>query len=204
MKISQLDNGNISLLNNDNQTLAMLPHLCVFKHPRVENAILLNTSGDPKDEKHGFVCALDNGISVANNTYYDFEELMATLKSTIQLNGQALAEVLPEVDALKQTFDAITEYEQLYLFAQAFSTSSLPIKKDPSGKVIKEEYYIAFNTGSATLVLNYYFLAGDSSKISHILLSGSTVNIPLPLKTYQYDANGNITHTYEVYSWSRY
>ena len=204
MKISQHDNGNISLLSNDNDILAILPHICVFQHPRVQNAILINTSGDPKDEKQGFVYLLQNGISLNDKTYHDFQELATALKTSVQLSGALPTEVLPEVDALKQTFDAITEYEQLYLFAQAFSTSSFPIKKDPSGKIIKEEYYIPFKAGSTIIVLNYYFLEGDSSKISHILLSGGTANIPLPLKTYNYDADGNITHSYEVYSWSRY
>uniref|UniRef100_UPI00262B25D8 hypothetical protein n=1 Tax=uncultured Tenacibaculum sp. TaxID=174713 RepID=UPI00262B25D8 len=106
-----------------------------------------------------------------------------------------------QTDQLSLVFDTIRDYERMYEFAKDHSNTVSPIKKDQSGRINKEEYVIQFTDRIVKIILTYYYLPGD--QISHILMNGTTGNIPLPLKTYNYGSNGEITHTYEVSTWSR-
>lgn len=204
MNITQSEKGSIIIENNQNEIQGIFPHLFIFKHPRKEKAVILNSSGDPNDERNSFVASIDKGLYVNNEKKEDLSSFFKTIKESIHLNG-----ILPNQEPIvasnpqKELFDQITQYEKMYLFAQAFNTTLTPISYYDDGRVRKEEYLLQFNTVTSRVTLTYYYLEANNNSISHILMSGDIGNISLPLKAYIYDNNNLITHSYQDKFWTR-
>ncbi len=205
MNITQSEKGTIFIENNQNETIGVFPYVFIFKHPRKQNTILINSSGKPTDEKNSLVASVEKGIYVNNQKKEDLNEFFKTIEQSIYLNGiipyQAPAVVS---DPQKELFDQITQYEKMYLFAQAFNTTLTPVSYYDDGRIRKEEYLLQFSTVTSSITLTYYYLEGNTSSISHILMSGDVGNINLPLKAYIYDNNDLITHSYQDKFWTRY
>ncbi len=203
MKITQRENGNITIQDNQDNIKAIMPYMFVFPHPRTENSILINASGSATDEVNSFEVSMEKGMFLNGKKISNIEVLYESITRVIKLNGNQIIDPKQNTDPQKDVFDTITDFETMYNFAKAFNTNRSPIKKDTSGKIIKEEYLLQFKTVSIRIDLTYYFLAGEPGKISHILMHGNTAKVLLPLKTYQYGANNVLTHTYELHTWQR-
>ncbi|WP_299673281.1 hypothetical protein [uncultured Tenacibaculum sp.] len=205
MKISQKENGNILIQDLENNFVALMPRLFVFCHPRKQNTIMINGSGDSKDEVNSIEADLTKGVFVNGDLYNNIDTLTNKINNEIIVSGNRISNSDntdgSQTDQLSLVFDSIRDYEQMYEFAKKHSNTVSPIKIDQSGRINKEEYVIQFTDRIVKIILTYYYLPGD--QISHILMNGTTGNIPLPLKTYNYGSNGEITHTYEVSTWSR-
>ncbi|CAL2104613.1 hypothetical protein [Tenacibaculum sp. 190130A14a] len=200
MNISQEKNGNIVLKNQQNQILGVLPFVCAFKHPRIENAILINTSGNPTDEKNGFTANFAHDkIQLQNTSVPTASEFLHRFNNQIAANGSL--EVIQE-DTLYTQFLNISDYETMYLFAKAVSNTQSPITYDANNRIAKEEYVLQFTSTTARITLYYYYLYPNQNTLSHILMAGTTTNIAYPLKTYQY-INDELTHSYELKTWQR-
>ena len=204
MRITQVENGNIIIKDSQDKTIAITPKIYVFKHPRKQNAIVINGSGIYNDELNSIEGNLQQGIYVNDNKHTSLDTLFADLSNQIVLSGKKASAIAAPSDnePNRAVFESITDYEVMYLFTKEYSKTVNPIKKDETGKIIEEEYLLQFTDLVARITLTYYYLSGNT--ISHILMSGTTQNIALPIKTYMYDANNNISHTYEVVTWKRY
>ncbi|MFL0077009.1 hypothetical protein [Tenacibaculum maritimum] len=204
MKITQKNNGNILIQNLQNKFIALMPKVFVFPHPRKQNAIILNGTGIYGDDINSIEGSLDQGIYVNGNRFSNLNSLINEIQKEVVLNGNRSSistDMLQEQNINRAMFESITDYETMYQFTKEHSKTAIPLKTDASGKINKEEYLLQLNDLVARITLTYYYLYED--KISHILMSGSTGNIALPLKTYMYGDNNEITHTYELSTWQR-
>ncbi|WP_299840552.1 hypothetical protein, partial [uncultured Tenacibaculum sp.] len=69
MKISQKENGNILIQDLENNFVALMPKIFVFRHPRKHNTILINGSGDSKDEINSIEVDLTKDAFVNGDPY---------------------------------------------------------------------------------------------------------------------------------------
>ncbi|WP_435263858.1 hypothetical protein [Tenacibaculum sp. nBUS_03] len=203
MKITQRENGNIIIQDNQNNIKAIMPYMFIFPHPRIGNSILINASGSATDENNSFEVSVEKGVFLNGNKITNIEGLFDSIAKNIQLNGTKNTEPKQNTDPQKDVFDTITDFETMYNFAKAFNSHTFPIIKDSNGKIVKEDYLLQFTTVVLTIQLSYYYFSEAPNKISHISMGGNISNIAFPVKTYQYGANNVLTHTYESYTWQR-
>ncbi len=208
MKINQQTNGNILVQDLKNNFIALMPKVFVFPHPRKENAIILNCTGI-NDDVNSIEGNLDQGIYVNGNRFSNLDSLINEIQKEIVLNGNKISsstdsssDTPQEPTPNKAMFESITDYETMYLFTKEHTKTVSPVKIDSSGRINEEEYILQFSDLVARITLTYYYIVGD--QISHILMNGTTGNISLPLKTYMYNGNNEITHTYELATWRRH
>ena len=198
MKLSQSpNNGNILIHNNNNELLAILPEVFVFAHPRDQkNALIVNTTGIYNDEKNAFTATLEEGIYITGTRQNTIQAALQAIASSISVKGAAPGKsTTPD---LKLLFDKITTYEQMYSFVKQHNTTNNPIKKDATGKITSEEYFVQGTGFQARITLHYYYHKSEPKKIDYILMSGNTANVKLPVKNYTHAANGQVSYSYEA------
>ncbi|CAM1355871.1 hypothetical protein [Tenacibaculum halocynthiae] len=207
MKIAQETNGNI-VISDEIGVQSILPFAFIHRHPRNENAILINDTLNYKSDKEG-ISVLASRITHINDTKFrgSVSDVLLKVKDTITISGKV--ESTPKVTDPKESdpywkvFNDANTYEKLLNFVQLKDSDGGGELKDANGKLQRIEYYCQFTAFFIRVTLSYYYLSTDPTKISHILMSGNTTNVPHPLKAYHYDANNAITHTYELFSWQR-
>ncbi|MGG8495950.1 hypothetical protein ACQY1Q_06015 [Tenacibaculum sp. TC6] len=197
------ENGNI-VISDQGGIKLITSSINVHQHPRNKDWLLINDSLIPLEEK-GLSIPISNLTINGVKDFNNIEEVKNTFYSSISLNkGGSNRPIDPkENDPYWKVYQDQNTYEKLLLFAEMNVMGSPTINNDRDGKLVTKEYYCQFTSFFIRITLNYYYLINDPTKISHILMSGHTSYVTLPLKAYHYDVNGDITYSYEIFSWQR-
>lgn len=196
MKIQQATNGNILLLDNENNTQHILSSIYIHKHPRKENAILITDGITATNETQG-ISVLASTIESINEESFNggVYELLEKLSTTISLNGTIAtkneAPLTKENDPNYVAYLQANTFEKLLAFIQLHKSNIGGVKKE-NGKVLEEEYLCQFETFIIRVTLSYTYRTDKPILIDEILMYGSTEYVLKPIKVYQYDINDNI------------
>ncbi|WP_299134587.1 hypothetical protein [uncultured Tenacibaculum sp.] len=194
MQITQVENGNIIVLNDKKQIVLVSSKVVLNQHPRIKEGVLISDQ-ITKNEEQGVSVLSTNLLLNGKNISGDIQSVFRKLSLELSLNG-ILDKKVVSVDPYKKVWEDAKTYEKLLLFVKGNDQDGATEIKDGNGKVTRVEYYCQFDTFFIRVHLNYYYLTSDPSKISHILMSGNTEHVLLPLKRYNYTTNG-VSYTYE-------
>ena len=196
MKIQQATNGNILLLDNENDIQHILSSVFIHKHPRKEDAILITDRVTATNETQG-ISLLASTIESINEESFngDVYDLLERLSATITLNGTVAtkneAPLTKENDPNYVTYLQANSFEKLLAFIQLHKSNIGGVKEE-NGKVLEEEYFCQFETFIIRVTLAYSYRTDKPNLIDEILMYGSTEYVLKPIKVYQYDINDNI------------
>ncbi len=196
MKIQQATNGNILLLDNENNIQHILSGVYIHRHPRKENAILITDGITTTNEAQG-ISLLASAIESINEESFNGEvyDLLERLSATITLNGTAAtkneAPLTKENDPNYVAYLQANTFEKLLTFIKLHKSNIGGIKEE-NGKVLEEEYLCQFETFIIRVTLTYSYRTDKPNLIDEILMYGSTEYVLQPIKVYQYDVNDNI------------
>ncbi|CAL2075318.1 hypothetical protein [Tenacibaculum sp. 190524A02b] len=194
MQITQIENGNIIVLNNYGEIELVGSSLFFLKHPRRENVILISDSINTNEEIALNVPTIDLYI---NKKKYsgDSTTILKTIAYEFQLSG---AKQVKPADPMRLLFDKMDTYEKMLQFVKEYVFNSVPdLTKDSQGRLVREYYYCQFDDFQVQITLYYYYKTSSPNRIDRILMSGNTENIALPVKQYIYDNDGNVSYSYE-------
>ena len=196
MKIQQATNGNILLLDNENDIQHILSSVFIHKHPRKEDAILITDRVTATNETQG-ISLLASTIESINEESFngDVYDLLERLSATITLNGTAAtkseAPLTKENDPNYVAYLQANTFEKLLAFIKLHK-SNIGGAKEENGKIIEEEYLCQFETFIIRVTLRYTYRTDKPNLVDEILMYGSTEYVLKPIKVYQYDVNDNI------------
>ncbi|CAL2095518.1 conserved protein of unknown function [Tenacibaculum sp. 190524A02b] len=193
MQITQIENGNILVLNDQGEIELVGSNLYFLKHPRIDNVILISDSINTNEEIALNVPTIDLYIGKdkinGNSTF-----ALKAIAKEFQLSG---AKQVEPADPMRLLFDKMDTYEKMLQFVKEYVFNSVPdLTKDSQGRLVREYYYCQFDDFQVQITLYYYYEASNPNRIDRILMSGNTENIALPIKQYTYDSNGNVSYSY--------
>ena len=203
MKIQQENNGNILLLDNENDIQHILSSVYIHKHPRKENAILITDGIIATNETQG-ISLLASKIESINKESFsgDVYDLLEKLSTTISLNGTIAAQnevpLTKENDPNYVAYLQANSFEKLLTFIKEhkFNVGGKVYHND--GRLDREEFYCQFDTFNIRVHLQYYYKENKINLIDNVLMYGSTNYVFKTRKVYQYDLNNTITgYVYE-------
>ncbi|WP_299618824.1 hypothetical protein [uncultured Tenacibaculum sp.] len=196
MKIQQATNGNILLLDNENDILHILSSVYIQKHPRKENAILISDGITAANGTQG-ISLLASTIESINEESFngDVYDLLGKLSTAISLNGTIAtkneASLTKENDPNYVAYLQANTFEKLLAFIKLHKSNIGGIKEE-NGKVLEEEYLCQFETFIIRVTLRYTYRTDKPNLVDEILMYGSTEYVLKPTKVYQYDVNDTI------------
>ena len=196
MKIQQENNGNILLLDSENDIQHILSGVYIHKHPRKENAILITDGISATNETQG-ISLLASTIESINEEIFngDVYDLLERLSTTITLNGTVAtkneAPLTKENDPNYVAYLQANTFEKLLAFIKLHKSNIGGVKEE-NGKVLEEEYFCQFETFIIRVTLRYTYRTDKPNLVDEILMYGSTEYVLKPIKVYQYDVNDNI------------
>ncbi|SED21719.1 hypothetical protein SAMN04489761_4657 [Tenacibaculum sp. MAR_2009_124] len=203
MNIQVNENGNFAFIQN-NKIKLITSTFNVHQHPRDKEVILFNNSFKSTEEGSLVVKFSDLTINGIKPPIQNIDYVKGVLFTDVPLRPHTQPTLTRDNDPNYLVFKLQDTYEKLLTFLKANVYQGFPKEyNDSLGKLTKIEYYCEFQTFHVRVTLNYNYLASNPAKVSHILMSGHTEFVNLPLKAYHYDAQGNKTYTYEVFSWQR-